>query len=479
MRYSSSIASSPSSSTVLVPQETSNTNLYLTSENLQNFQTRISFLKTLKMAETFELVVTKNGPVFVPPAKETPKGLHYLSNLDQNIAISVKTFYYFKSDTRSNQESAEVIRKSLSEVLVHYYPAAGRLTISPEGKIAVDCTSEGGLFVEAEANCGIENIKDAISEIRPETLGKLVYDDVPGARNILEIPPLVAQVTKFKCGGFVLGLCMNHNMFDGIAAMEFLNSWAETARGLPLSLPPYLDRTILRPRTPPKIEFPHNEFEEIQDISDTAKLYSDQQLVYKSFLFDPEKLEKLKRIAMQDGVLQHCTTFQTLTGFLWKCRCQALHLKPDQRIKLLFAADGRSRFSPPLPAGYSGNGIVFTYSVTSAGDLMCNPLSHSVGLVRGAVDMVTDGFMRSAIDYFEVTRARPSLSATLLITSWAKLSFHTKNFGWGEPVVSGPVGLPEKEVILFLPCGSDSKSINVLLGLPASAMKVFEDLMNI
>jgi len=173
------------------------------------------------------------------------------------------------------------------------------------------------------------------------------------------------------------------------------------------------------------------------------------------------------------------TTFQTLTGFLWRARCQALGLKPDQRIKLLFAADGRSRFVPELPKGYSGNGIVFTYCVTTAGEVTLNPLSHSVCLVKRAVEMVNDGFMRSAIDYFEVTRARPSLTATLLITSWAKLSFHTKDFGWGEPVVSGPVGLPEKEVILFLPCGSDTKSINVLLGLPGSAMKVFQGIMDI
>lgn len=145
------------------------------------------------MVESFEFVVTRKNPVLVPPASETPKGFHYLSNLDQNIAISVKTLYYYNSESRTNQESYNVIKKSLSEVLVHYYPVAGRLTISPEGKIAVNCTGEGVLVVEADANCRIENIKEAISENRMETLDKLVYD-VPGARNILDIPPVVVQV---------------------------------------------------------------------------------------------------------------------------------------------------------------------------------------------------------------------------------------------------------------------------------------------
>ena len=145
------------------------------------------------MAGSFESVVTRKKPVLVTPKSETPKGLYYLSNLDQNIAVTVKTFYYFKSKSKTNQDSYNVIKKSLSEVLVHYYPVAGRLTISPEGKIAVNCTGEGAVLVEAETNCGIEMIKEAISENRMEMLEELVYD-IPGARNILEIPPVVVQV---------------------------------------------------------------------------------------------------------------------------------------------------------------------------------------------------------------------------------------------------------------------------------------------
>ncbi|CAL5440670.1 unnamed protein product [Camellia sinensis] len=464
---------------------------------------------------TFELVVKQGEPSLVTPAEETPKGLYFLSNLDQNIAVIVRTIYSFKSEERGNEDAVEVIKDALSKVLVHYYPLAGRLTISAEGKLIVDCNGEGAVFVEAEANCKIEEIGDN-TKPDPVTLGKLVYD-IPGAKNILEMPPLVAQrhcrcyyhsthtdttttitaappplptttttsyclhhlqVTKFKCGGFVLGLCMNHCMFDGLGAMEFVNSWGETARGVPLNVPPFLDRTILKARNPPKIEFQHHEFAEIEDISNTADLYK-QEMLYRSFCFDPDKLEQLKNKAMKEGALKKCTTFEALSGFVWRARTQALNLKPDQQTKLLFAVDGRSRFNPPLPEGYSGNGIVLTNSMCSAGELVEKPLSSAVALVQEAVKLVTDSYMRSAIDYFEATRARPSLTATLLITTWSRLSFHTTDFGWGEPVLSGPVALPEKEVILFLSHGKERKSINVLLGLPAPAMKIFQDLMQI
>lgn len=424
-----------------------------------------------------KLNVKQQNPTLITPSEETPKGLYFLSNLDQNIAVIVRTIYCFKSDSKGNEEASQIIKNALSKVLVHYYPLAGRLTISSDRKLIVDCTAEGAVFVEAEAECSIEEIGD-ITKPDPDTLGKLVYD-IPGATNILQMPPLVAQVTRFKCGGFVVGLCMNHCMFDGIGAMEFVNSWGEVARGLPLTVPPFVDRSILKAREFPAIEFPHNEFAEIEDVSNTSKLYGDQEMNYRSFCFDPEKLSKLKQRVLEDGVLKSCTTFEALSGFVWRARTEALQMKPDQQTKLLFAVDGRSRFQPPIPKGYFGNAIVLTNSLCSAGEILENPLSYGVGLVRKAVEMITDGYMRSAVDYFETTRARPSLAATLLITTWSRLGFHTTDFGWGEPVFSGPVALPEKEVILFLSHGKERKSINVLLGLPASAMEIFEQAMQI
>lgn len=141
----------------------------------------------------FELAVKQGQPTLVPPAEETMKGLYFLSNLDQNIAVIVRTIYCFKSEERGNEDAVQVIKDALSKVLVHYYPLAGRLTISPEMKLIVDCTGEGAVFVEAEADCKLEDLGD-ITRPDPITLGKLVYD-IPGAKNILEIPPLVAQVS--------------------------------------------------------------------------------------------------------------------------------------------------------------------------------------------------------------------------------------------------------------------------------------------
>lgn len=419
-------------------------------------------------------------PSLVVPAEETKKGLYFLSNLDQNIAYPVRTIYCYKSSSKGNENAAQVMKDSLSKILVHYYPMAGRLKISSEGKLIVDCTEEGVVFVEGEANCMMEDLGD-MTKPNLEILGKLVYD-MPSAKNMLEIPPLLIQVTKFKCGGFVLGVNVNHCMNDGISAMQFVNSWGETARGLDIKTPPFLDRTILKPRNPPQIEFPHNEFAEIEDLSsDTNKLIhvEEEEILYKSFYFNENKLEFLKKKATEDGVLKKCSTFEALSGFIWRARTKASKLHPNQEVKLLFAVDGRSKFVPEIPKGYFGNAIVLSNAMCKASELLKNPLSFSVGLIERAIEMVTDEYMRSAIDYFEVQRSKPSLTATLLITTWTRLSFHEADFGWGKPKCFCPVTLPEKEVVLFLPHGENNKSVNVLLGLPASVMKRFEMLLEI
>lgn len=156
-------------------------------------------------SKVIELAVQRGEPTLVPPADETGKGLYFLSNLDQDIAVIVRTIYCYKSVKKGNENVGEVIKDALSKILVHYYPLAGRLTTSSEMKLIVDCTGEGAVFVEAEADCEMGELGD-IQRLDQETLGKLVYD-VPGAKSILEIPPLVAQVRfAITCWGYALSL---------------------------------------------------------------------------------------------------------------------------------------------------------------------------------------------------------------------------------------------------------------------------------
>lgn len=418
-------------------------------------------------------VILNGEAAKVKPVEETEKGFYFLCNLDQNIAVIMRTVNFYESPGPALGNIVETVQDSLAKVLVPYHPLAGRLGISRDGKLVVELTGEGVDFVVAEANFGLGELT---ANPLPQTLLKLVYD-VKGA-NLLEIPLMTIQLTKLKCGGFAIGMCMNHCMTDGISVVEFGNSWGHVARhGLPLPSPPVLDRLILKARDPPRPEFPHLEFLDIDDVSGCGALYEAEPLEYGAFVFDAERIGRLKGKAVEEGGVIKCSTFEVLSAFVWRARSKALRMAPDQRTKLLFAVDGRSRFNPPLPKGFFGNGIVLTCALCTAEELVEKPLAEGVKRVQEAIGMVTDEYMRSAIDYFEKTRARPSLTSTLLITSWSRLSFNSMDFGSGQAIYSGPVGLPEREVVLFLPHGPNPKSISVHLGLPRSAMDAFNQLV--
>ncbi|CAA6664029.1 unnamed protein product [Spirodela intermedia] len=371
------------------------------------------------------------------------------------------------------------MREALGRVLVHYYPLAGRVVLSSEGKLAVDCTGEGAVFVEADAGCDLAALGD-ISSTDTAALGTLVCD-FPGPRTCcrsLPSPPrsltfyLSLKVTRFRCGGFTLGLSINHCMFDGAAAMEFINSWAEMARGSPLSLPPFLHRSLLAARSPPQIRHPHPEFSELRHPHHHRRREEGEEQQQE----EEEEKEELHGRRRRGGThrlhLLRGSRRTDLADSSGGAAAAAVAAYEAALRRRRAAAGGAA-----LPPGYFGNGIVLTCAGGAAGELVGRPLGFAVGEVQKAIRRVDDDFVRSAIDFFEVTRARPSLAATFLVTAWSKLPFDVADFGWGPPLQAGPAALPEKEVALFLSHGREKKSVNVLLGLPAVAMDTFQRLL--
>ncbi|CAN0924724.1 Omega-hydroxypalmitate O-feruloyl transferase [Linum grandiflorum] len=430
--------------------------------------------------EKSNLTVKKWNHCLVPPAENNnlpEKGsVYFLSNVDCDSTI-MRTIYCFKSDVRGNDGAGRVIKDALAKVLVHYYPLAGRIFVTPEGKFAVNCTGEGAVFVEAEADCALEDVDFS----RPDkvTRGKLVVYEVAGVENKVSIP-LAAQVTKFKCGGFVLGISFNHAVADGQAAVEFIISWAETARGIsPISHPPFLDRTILKARTPLHIPFHHPEFDTIEHKSATTNPFLNQPTVTEYLHFTPQMIQTLKSKATLDQNTRPPSTYEALSAFVWRTRTKALEMAPDQPTKILLIANTRDKFRPPLPQGYFGNAVKFTPALSLAADLVEGPLWYAVSKVREAIMRVNDdGYLRSAIDYYELTKAKlPRGFGMCTATSWSRLNFEATDFGWGGAILTEPVEIPTDDTVVFLAHPTEKRSVNVFFVLPVGAMKVFKELV--
>lgn len=99
----------------------------------------------------------------VAPARATPNERKYLSDIDNQhslrfYATAVEFFQLCTFDGYKPHDPVKAIRSALAEALVHYYPIAGRLRELPQGKLVVDCTVEGVVFVEAYADVRLEEL---------------------------------------------------------------------------------------------------------------------------------------------------------------------------------------------------------------------------------------------------------------------------------------------------------------------------------
>ncbi|KAG5596755.1 hypothetical protein H5410_037987 [Solanum commersonii] len=187
-----------------------------------------SVMDSIKQSSS-QLVFTvrRQKTELIAPAKPTPRETKLLSDIDDQeglrFQIPVINFYrkdsYSNSSMGGNHDPIKVIKKAIAETLVFFYPFAGRLREGNGRKLMVDCTGEGFMFVEADADVTLEEFGDELQPPFP-CLEELLYD-VPGSAGVLNCPLLLIQVTLLKCGSFIFAVRLNHTMSD---ALVLLNS---------------------------------------------------------------------------------------------------------------------------------------------------------------------------------------------------------------------------------------------------------------
>ncbi|KAK9078841.1 hypothetical protein SSX86_002899 [Deinandra increscens subsp. villosa] len=426
--------------------------------------------------------ITVKESSMVKPSKTTPDERIWNSNLDLVVGrIHILTLYFFRPNGSENFFDSGVLKKSLADVLVWFFPMAGRLGKDGDGRVEINCNGEGVLFVEAEADREI----DDFGEITPSPELRRLVPTVDYSGDISSYPLVVTQVTRFKCGGISLGFGIHHTLSDGLSSLHFINEWSNVTRGLSVAVPPFVDRTILRARDPPNVIFDHVEYHTLPSInesSDTDKVHANDHLSATTSILRLtfEQLNAIKAKGKGDGTIRH-STYEILAAHLWRCVCKARGLQNDQPTKLYVATDGRSRLIPPLPPGYLGN-VVFTATpVAKSDELESEPLANTARRIHAELAKMNNEYLRSALDYLE---SQPDLSAlirgpsyfaspNLNINSWTRLPVYDADFGWGRPIFMGPASILYEGTIYVIPSPSDDRSVLLAVCLDPSHMPLF------
>ncbi|KAL3848836.1 hypothetical protein ACJIZ3_010718 [Penstemon smallii] len=420
----------------------------------------------------------------VRPVEATPDESLWISSVDVvRHSYHTPTVYFYRRPTGvANFFDTTVLKAALGRALVPFYPAAGRLnTNEMDGRIEINCNGEGVLFVEAESDGTLDDLGDFTP--KPDLKITLI-PTVDYSQGISTYPLVLLQVTHFKCGGVCLGVRNEHHLSDGLSALHFINTWADIARGLEITIPPVINRSHLRARSPPQPQFDHIEYYQPRP---TMKVPYDAspEITLSVFKLTRDQINTLKSNCKDKEDDVSYSSFEVLGGHIWRCVCKARGLSEDQETRIYIPIDGRTRLQPPLPQGYYGNVIFPNRHVALSGEIQSKPLKHVVSIIHDAIIQMNNDYMRSTIDYLEL---QPDLLALAIgddtyrcpnlgINSWVRLPIYDADFGWGKPVYMGPGAIPCEGKITMLPSPISDGSLLLSLSLPNEHMKLFEKIL--
>jgi hypothetical protein len=92
----------------------------------------------------------------------------------------------------TGKDPVKVLKHALSQTLVYYYPFAGRIREGVGRKLMVDCTGEGVMFVEAEADVTLDQFGESLQP--PFPCFQELLHDVADSEIIIDRPIRLIQV---------------------------------------------------------------------------------------------------------------------------------------------------------------------------------------------------------------------------------------------------------------------------------------------
>ncbi|CAN6358487.1 unnamed protein product [Urochloa humidicola] len=380
--------------------------------------------------------------------------------------------FFYRCPSRAHAPPAGVICRALGEALVPYYPFAGRLREVEARKLVVDCTGEGVMFVEADANVCLAELEAAGLTPPFPCSDQLLFNDVEGSGGLFNCPLLLIQVTRLLCGGFVFALRLNHTICDGIGLVQFLSAVAELARDLPAPAPapaPAWSRELLEESTPPPP--PHHGPDSAPAPMPPSPPAGD--MVLRTFTFTAADVSAIRR-GISPGLRNTASSFEVLASALWRARTAALELLPNEDARLVFIANVRGVPSLGLPAGYYGNACVPVPVLATVEALTAGSLDDALRRVHEAKAALTAEYVRSVAGEIRRRGSYKAMANVFVMSDSRRVGFQRVDFGWGAPAYGGPSTAAFGTSFLVDVRNGDGEEVVALpIALPRSAMDRF------
>ncbi|KAL5198897.1 hypothetical protein ABZP36_002409 [Zizania latifolia] len=393
----------------------------------------------------------------------------------------------------STADVVDHLAASLATALDAYYPVAGRFVTERHQQgcsVSIDCDGQGVQIVHAVAD-GV-----AIADVIPPDadVPRLVHSFFPLEDAVNydghHVPLFVVQVTELNDGVFV-GFVYNHALSDGTAFWDFINAWAEIARGR-LAPQAQGSEALGSSRRPPLLKRWSPDGAPVvlpyADLSEIIERLEPPLLRERMLHFSAESLVALKERARQELLAAGdtagaaaLTRFQALSSLLWRCITRARGMAPEQETVCRVAINNRGRLRPPLPVEYFGNTInAIGTEALRASELLERGHGWAAAAVGRAVAAHTDAGIRARVEAWMakpmVYSLRYFVASDVMMGSSPRFDMYGCDFGWGKAVAarSGKANKSDGKTSLF-PGREGGGSMDAELVLTPEHMAALED----
>ncbi|KAA3473409.1 benzyl alcohol O-benzoyltransferase-like isoform X2 [Gossypium australe] len=258
------------------------------------------------------------------------------------------------------KDPAKVIRDAIAKTLVFYYPFAGRLKEGPNGKLNVDCTGEGVLFIEGMLMLPSSN------------LVTILFHHFHAWMSFSSMLKVMFPILKST---FSTSDTIEVWWFHLYYSPQPHHGQCHRVVTVHESLKRNSPRHLLNAQTPPRVTYAQHEFdEEFMDMNDDEIIQPNNMMNLFVF-FGYNEISALRKLIPPH---YQCTTHDILTACLWRCHTKALQPDPNQHIRLICVVNARSKFNPPLPLGYYRNAIAYPTTVTTPDKLCRSSLKYAI-----------------------------------------------------------------------------------------------------
>jgi hypothetical protein len=224
-----------------------------------------------------------------------------------------------------------------------------------------------------------------------------------------------AQVTKFGCGGAVVGCTFDHRVCDAYSFNMFLVAWAATVRGSSPPPAPCFRRSLVAPRDPAPPRAPSTD-------ALINHLFSPRSAAPPPPASAAVAVNRIYRVASADvAALQASagpgrTKLEAFTAHLWQLCSRAASAGKISACCMGVVVDGRARMCPDgAMRAYFGNVLTIPYGVIGSADLRNMDLADVTDDVhRWVAEAATGDHFRGLVDWVEALRPKPAAARAYL-----------------------------------------------------------------